>query len=499
MEPPDEPPDETLSQGQFRARTGAVRFRLLVVDGSTSSMVDLPDRGIWLVGRAEDADLRVHDRSVSRRHARLILDDEGVRIADTESHNGVRVNGEPIENTRSLRSGDVVSLGEVALVLYSVTPEAPTPESASQGREISLGERTVLVADPAMIRLYELIRRLASSDLPVLILGESGAGKENAAFAVHHWSRRADRPFVALNCAAIAESLAESELFGHEKGAFTGAATAKPGLLETTEGGTLFLDELGELPLALQAKLLRALETRRILRVGGTKEREIDLRIVAATHRNLQEEVEAGRFRKDLYFRLAAASVVLPPLRHRPAEVRLLAHRFLAAACMADGRTPPALAPATLALLERYGWEGNVRELKSTMEYLAATVSEPVVEPAHLPERIVAASGGGSVSVHAGTATPSAPEAAAPAEGPSSGGPPSAQGRPLDDEERRSERARMEEALRVTGPLGEELRRLERERMVEALRVTGGVKKHAAALLKMPLRTFTYKCKQYGL
>ncbi|HVG61768.1 MAG TPA: sigma-54 dependent transcriptional regulator, partial [Hyalangium sp.] len=327
--------------------------------------------------------------------------------------------------------------------------------------DIVLGERTVVVADSAMLRLYDLIRRLAASELPVLILGETGAGKENAAFAVHHWSRRSAQPFVAINCATIAETLVESELFGHEKGAFTGAAAPKQGLLEAAQGGTVFLDEVGELPLALQAKLLRALETRRILRVGSTKEREIDIRIVAATHRHLEQEVDAGRFRKDLFFRLSAATVVLPPLRDRPSEVGVLAERFLAAACAASGRAALSLTPETLAALGRYGWPGNVRELKHTLEYVAATVSETVVEPRHLPERILA------------PLAPSKPDTA-PA-----GAPPGS--------ERRSAR------------LAEELRTVERERIAEALRTTGGVKVRAAELLGMPLRTFTYKCKQYGL
>jgi DNA-binding NtrC family response regulator len=451
------------------------RLRLLVVDGATSSMRELPSQGILLIGRAPEADLRLSDRSVSRRHARLFVEDGQVRLSDLESHNGVRVNGQPIREVHTLQPGEVVSIGEVHLVLYAAHPAPVEPSGpgsqAPQVTDLRLGERTVVVADPAMVRLYELIRRLAASELPVLILGETGAGKENAAFAVHHWSRRSDKPFVAINCASIAETLVESELFGHEKGAFTGAAASKPGLFETANEGTVFLDEVGELPLAVQAKLLRALETRRILRVGGTREREIDIRIVAATHRHLETEVAAGRFRQDLFFRLGVATVVLPALRDRQYEVRVLAERFLAAAGASSGGGPLSLAPGTLAILERYGWPGNVRELKNTLEYVAATVTEPVVEPRHLPERILAA-----------VVPPVAPSAAAP--GPE-GGP--------------SEASPGSEPLRRAVPLAEELRTLERERMAEALRVTGGVKVRAAELLGMPLRTFTFKCKQYGL
>ncbi|MDC0712550.1 sigma 54-interacting transcriptional regulator [Stigmatella sp. ncwal1] len=479
--------DQTWSHDKVRMGERAGQFRLLVVDGATSSMVDLPSKGIVLIGRAAEADIRLADRSASRRHARLFLDEGLVRVADLESHNGVRVNGQAVAQVHPLQPGDVVSLGEVQLVLYSAADSAARSPSAegpgpAQPIELVLGERVIVVADPALLRLYELIRRLAASELPVLILGETGAGKENAAFALHHWSRRTGKPFVALNCATIAEPLAESELFGHEKGAFTGAAAPKPGLLETAEGGTVFLDEVGELPLAAQAKLLRALETQRILRVGSTKEREIDIRVVAATHRNLEKEVETGRFRKDLFFRLGAASVVLPPLRDRPDEVGVLARRFLTQACAAHARPPLALSPAFLEALGRYDWPGNVRELKNTMGYVAATVAEETVEPQHLPERILAA-------LRPPARSGSAPAAlAAP--------PPPA---PPPPEPRSAEEPPTPVPGRRFAPLAEELRTLERERMVEALRVTGGVKVRAAELIGMPLRTFTLKCKQYGL
>ncbi|PTL77158.1 AAA family ATPase [Vitiosangium sp. GDMCC 1.1324] len=448
-----------------------------MVDGTTSSMIDLPPTGVLIIGRAAEADLRLTDRSVSRQHARLFLDGGEVRIADLKSHNGLRVNGQPLGETVTLQPGDVVSIGEVHLVLYAASDSPTLPSQGAHvtpATHLALGERTVVVADPAMLRLYELIRRLAASELPVLILGETGSGKENAAFAVHHWSRRSDKPFVALNCAAIAETLVESELFGHEKGAFTGAAASKPGLLETADGGTVFLDEAGELPPAVQAKLLRVLETRRFLRVGSTREREIDIRIVAATHRNLEKEVEAGRFRKDLFFRLGVATVVLPPLRDRPREVRVLAEHFIAAACAASGRQPLSLAPETLAVLEHYGWPGNVRELKNAMEYVAATVTEAVVESRHLPEKILAG------------LTPPLPPEGVPQRPP---------------EPRAAAVGASPEAApaRRAVPLAEELRELERNKMIEALRATGGVKVRAAELLGMPVRTFTFKCKQYGL
>jgi DNA-binding NtrC family response regulator len=320
---------------------------------------------------------------------------------------------------------------------------------------LELAGATALVADPAMIQVYDLLRRLAASELTVLVSGETGCGKEHAAHAVHLWSRRASAPFVALNCASLPETLVESELFGYEKGAFSGATGAKPGRLEAAAGGTLFLDEIGELPLAAQAKLLRALETRRVTRLGAVKEQQIDLRVVAATNRDLAADVKAGRFREDLYFRLCAATVVLPPLRDRPRELALLARHFLERAYA--GRPAPALSMGTLAILSRHRWPGNVRELKNEMEYVAATVDETIIEPWHLSERL--------------TAVPEPSATAAPAA-------------PLTSPRR---------------PIADELRDLERRRMVEALEAVGGVQKHAAELIGMPVRTFTMKYKQYRL
>lgn len=327
-------------------------------------------------------------------------------------------------------------------------------------QEAILGERRVLVADPAMVRLYDLIRRLAASDLPVLISGETGVGKENAAWAVHWHSKRSAGPFVSVNCAALTESLVESELFGHERGAFTGADKAKDGRLQAAAGGTLFLDEVGELPLGIQAKLLRVLETRRVTRVGGTSELAVDLRIVAATNRDLQAEVEAGRFRRDLFFRLGAAVVVLPPLRDRPVEITLLARRFLEQACAHLPRGSLTLTTPTLLRLQAWDWPGNVRELRNLMEFCAATVLGDEVEPWHLPDTMVQVE-------------------REPDEG-ASGEPDPAPLRPMR-------------------PLVDQQRDFERQLLLEALGRTDGVRTRAAQLLGLPLRTFKYKLKQHGL
>ncbi|MGE0158936.1 MAG: sigma-54-dependent transcriptional regulator [Gemmatimonadales bacterium] len=225
----------------------------------------------------------------------------------------------------------------------------------------------IVTGDPRLRRVLELIEKVAGSDVSVLVTGESGTGKELVAREVHRRSLRADQPLVALNCAAVAETLAESELFGHEKGAFTGAGTRKIGLLELADGGTLFLDEIGDLALPLQAKLLRVLETKQFRRVGGTKEIPTDFRLVSATNRPLEELVAREAFRGDLYYRINAVVVSLPPLRERVGDVRLLAQRFLDGA---GGHDTAAweIAPDALELLEGYTWPGNVRELKNVIE-----------------------------------------------------------------------------------------------------------------------------------
>jgi two-component system response regulator AtoC len=348
-------------------------------------------------------------------------------------------------------------------------------------QRLTLGEHQVVLADGAMQRIYELIKRLARSTLPILIQGETGVGKELAAAAVHAFSTRASGPFVSINCAAIPEHLAESELFGHERGAFTGAVAAKPGQLEVASGGTVFLDEIGELPLAVQAKLLRVLEAGELQRVGDLRMRAVDIRIVAATNRDLAAEVEAGRFRRDLFFRLCAAQVVLPPLRDRPRDLALLANRMFDAACRRLHRRPLTLTVAATQALFLHRWPGNVRELKNAMDYAAAAVPDSTVEVDvhHLPATVAAA---------ARAAEPAVPE---PAQG---APPPGPAAQPSAAPERTGDAA--ERAFR---PIEDEIRELERTRMIEALAASGGVQNRAAELIQMPLRTFVTKLKRYAI
>jgi two-component system, NtrC family, response regulator AtoC len=241
-----------------------------------------------------------------------------------------------------------------------------------------------------MAEIYTLIARVASLDTTVLIQGETGTGKELVARAIHAASARADRPFVAIDCAALPEALFESELFGHERGAFTGALTARRGLLETSAGGTCFLDEIAELTPPLQAKLLRALQERAVRRVGGNEAIPVDVRIVAATNRDLHGLVPTGEFRDDLYYRLNVVTIAVPPLRERGTDIPLLAQHFLEKFAAETGRSVKRLAPEALALLTSYQWPGNVRELEHAIERAVALASSEALLPEDLPPHVPA-------------------------------------------------------------------------------------------------------------
>ena len=243
----------------------------------------------------------------------------------------------------------------------------------------------IVVHDESMRRLHQFAERMAQGNISVLLLGETGVGKEILAEAIHRASPRKGRPFVRLNCAAFVETLAESELFGYERGAFTGAAQAKPGLFEVADGGTIFLDEVGELSMALQGKILRVLETHEVVRVGGLKQKRIDVRFVAATNRDLETSVLFGTFRRDLYFRLNGATLAIPPLRERTSEIMFLAGIFVEQICRQLGKEPPAISMDAKAALERYSWPGNIRELKNVMERAVLLCTGNEVKPEHLP------------------------------------------------------------------------------------------------------------------
>jgi DNA-binding NtrC family response regulator len=453
------------------------RLELLVVTSERTSVHPLPALGSLVIGRGEDCDVRVEARSVSRRHA-VVHVGPTLRIEDLGSSNGTFVRDtlgdaaaagataatqrlrQLCKETIEVAIGDCVNLGS-ATVLVRRTARADTGAP---------GEATVVV-DAAMVALHDQARRAARSPISVLLLGETGVGKEVLARAIHDASPRAGAPFLGLNCAALGEQLLESELFGHEKGAFTGAVVTKPGLFETAHGGTIFLDEVGELPAATQARLLRVLEDRAVLRVGGRAPRPVDVRFLAATNRDLEEQVARGVFRRDLFFRLNGVAFTIPPLRARTAEVAPLAAIFLRrAAAQLDRAQPPLLSPEALALLEQHSWPGNVRELRNAIERSVALCTGGVITPADLPP---------SLAHRAPVASPpSAPVEPAARGGGLSG--PAATGASL-------------EVLR------REMDALQRQRVIDALERAGGNQKEAAALLGISRRTLISRIEQYDL
>jgi len=348
-----------------------LRKRKLLVLGEEGVAVHvLVDQGAMDIGRADDADITIDRHSISRRHAVLHLTPDRMELQDVGSSNGTRVRGRRLDADERvvIVPGDHVELGGVTILVQG---PLGTPRSAgAAGRDSGLPQ----VAD-----------RVARSELSVLLGGETGAGKEVFAQRIHALSNRSEGPFVPVNCGALSEALLASELFGHERGAFTGAQTSKPGLLETAQGGTAFLDEIGEMPMSQQVKLLRVLQERVVMRVGGLKARPIDVRFVSATNRDLPAEVAAGRFREDLYYRLNGITIRIPPLRERLADIDGLAAEFLAEAATKAGLvTPPPLSADARAALMAHSWPGNVRELKNVIERAVVLAGDAPLRPDHL-------------------------------------------------------------------------------------------------------------------
>ena len=281
--------------------------------------------------------------------------------------------------------GELIGAARASLRGARAGGKAAQRETAGK---IALSGVQVVIVDPVMKQVYTLARQCAASTITVLVVGETGSGKEVVAEAVHRFSPRAEKPYVRLNCASLPETLLEAELFGHEKGAFTGAVKMKPGYFEVATGGTLFLDEIGELPAGAQAKLLRALEQKRVVRVGGTKEIAVDVRVVCATNRDLDAEIRRGRFREDLYFRIGAFVIPVPPLRDRRSEIEPLARQFAREIANDLGQKPPGFMPLALAALSAHDWPGNVRELKNAIERAVVLAGGAAIDVEHLPDRV---------------------------------------------------------------------------------------------------------------
>lgn len=306
-----------------------------------------------------------------------------------------------------------------------------------------------------MIKLFNLIKKVANSRSTVLITGESGTGKELVAKAIHYLSDRKDQPFHSINCGAMPEQLLESELFGHQKGAFTGASSDKKGLLELSDGGTFFMDEVGEAPMSVQVKMLRVLQEREFKRVGGVKDIKVDIRVIAATNQNLEELIAAEKFREDFYYRLNIIHLHIPPLRERKDDIPLLVSRFIEKYAVEDNRPVTAISNEAMRLLENYNWRGNVRELENVIERAVVLASGSLIEPDNLPDEVRFTSSSVSEEI---------------AEIPDSG-------------------------VDLEGIISS----MEKDLLSKALEKARGKKKEAAKLLGLTFRSFRYKLAKYGI
>ncbi|MEK6607483.1 MAG: sigma 54-interacting transcriptional regulator [Myxococcota bacterium] len=438
------------------------RAFLVVYQGGRSRLIDLDEGTAVTVGRSAEATIVLEDTKASRLHARIQREGAGALVEDLGSTNGTFLNGARVRGSARVAPGDELRVGEMRLVLglssprraiAPMKPEAPIPAVVEHARRAAKSvDRRALFVHPSMHRVRDLLRRVAPSASTVLLLGETGVGKEIVAHELHAASQRRG-PFLQVSCAAIPSGLVESELFGHERGAFTGAERRRAGFFEAAAGGTLLLDEVGDLPLETQSTLLRVLDEHAVTRVGGTARLAVDTRVVAATHRDLEAMVRAGSFREDLFFRLAVFVVYVPPLRERRAEILPLARLFCEEAAAALGRKPPAVGADVARLLERHLWPGNVRELRNAVERAVSLSPHDRLAPEALPESIVGASASlvGAAASSAGS----------------------------------SMRDRLES--------------VERQGILDALRACGGNQSRAATRLGLSRRALIYKLRKYGL
>ncbi|MBS2017951.1 MAG: sigma 54-interacting transcriptional regulator [Deltaproteobacteria bacterium] len=334
-------------------------IQALVLSGAhkgTSKVVG----GRLTIGKAADNDLVLTDDTVSRHHCEIVRAPDGLHVRDLESTNGTKIDGTRIREAM-VQSGSVLKVGEVEIQFKPTVARVEVLPSDKSMFGPAIGSSL------AMRTIFGVLERIAPTDATVLLEGETGTGKDVLARAVMQASSRANKPFLVVDCGAVTYSLIESELFGHERGAFTGAVSTRQGAFELADGGTVFLDEIGELPLDVQPKLLRVLETKEFRRVGGNRTLQSNVRVIAATKRDLQREVAAGKFREDLYFRLAVVPVTVPPLRARRDDIAALVSHMLKSGGSADLAVPP----ETMQALVAHDWPGNVRELRNVLERAA--------------------------------------------------------------------------------------------------------------------------------
>jgi transcriptional regulator with GAF, ATPase, and Fis domain len=363
------------------------RCALTVLSGPERGHERLIDQDLFRIGKSSENDFVLSDTTVSRMHCEIVREPKGYLLRDLGSTNGTLLDGAEIKEVW-LKPGAVITVGKVEIKVrpYAERIELMPSDKGELGEAVgrSLGMRAI----------FGLLERLAPTDATVLLGGETGTGKDILARSIHAASPRRNKAFVVVDCGAVVGTLIESELFGHERGAFTGATASRQGAFELAHGGTLFLDEIGELPLDLQPKLLRALEQRTFRRVGGNKEIRVDIRVIAASKRNLKMEVARGKFREDLYFRLAVVPIEVPPLRERRDDIPLLATRILEDLAKNERQPPVVLSREALEGLCAHDWPGNVRELRNVLErasYLARAQGLPVIPGGALPMAVAPA------------------------------------------------------------------------------------------------------------
>ena len=447
-----------------------------VVRGASGGWIaPLPEKSELIIGRSAECDLSIPDPTVSRRHVRVHVGTE-LAIEDLGSANGTTYDAKalrPFERT-VIELGHPIDVGSATLFVHAARGALATWPAPSSAAPSSSRQRTLstlpppapareVVRDEKLRKVYALLPTIAASPLSVLVLGETGVGKEVYADAIHRASDRANGPFLKLNCAALPESILEGELFGYERGSFSGAVTARPGLFEAAHGGTVFLDEIGELTLPTQAKLLRVLESGEVLRLGSRSAIHVDVRFISATNRDLAALVASGSFRADLFYRLEGVRVEIPPLRERTEDIIALAEFFIDRLAARMNLMAPALSPGAEELLRGYSWPGNVRELRNVIERAVVMNPDvPVLEESHL--------------VMYAAASRSMPGPAPDREAPSAGKTP-----------------------RATDDLRGALESVERQAIIDALEKTGGNQSAAARLLGIGRHALIGRIEAYGL
>ncbi len=454
-----------------------------------------------VVGRDEPASVRLQDSTLSRTHAQFCLVKDKVRVQDLDSTNGTWANGKRIQ-AAMVSVGDEIMLGGVLAriqVIGALYSEFDVDDNHSD-----------MVVGPVMHELLKTARQVADSRIPVILHGETGTGKEILARFIHEHGPRQQQTLVSVNCAAISAQLVESILFGHERGAFTGAIQTKKGIFEVADGGTVFLDEIGELPLETQAVLLRVLESGTFVRVGATDEIRSDVRVIAATHRDLERMVAAGEFRADLFYRLNTMILRIPPLRDRKDEIEPLAIRFLQRANHANRRSVTAISPEALDALRAYDWPGNVRELYNAIERAVVVSTTDRIEDRDLPDAVRAAGQARTASAGSPKRASAPPDVSTP---PITSAPPRPAGTPMtvasasdsiasENDAQIIDIAEADDDASQSAPAGDYRARLqsyETAMLREALDACNWNRTEAARRLGMSLRTLRYKMKAFGL